>query len=127
MIGTVISVALAVIYFFGARALMELFFAEEEIVEIGIDIMHIIIFVVILQIAQVIYMGCLRGAGDTLYTAIASTISVTLVRTLGSYFFGYVLNLGIAGIWVGVIADQLSRFLFASIRFRRGKWTEIRI
>ena len=127
MIGTVISVALAVIYFFGARALMELFFVEEEIVEIGIDIMHIIIFVVILQIAQVIYMGCLRGAGDTLYTAIASTISVTLVRTLGSYFFGYVLNLGIAGIWVGVIADQLSRFLFASIRFRRGKWTEIRI
>ena len=106
---------------------MELFFVEEEIVEIGIDIMHIIIFVVILQIAQVIYMGCLRGAGDTLYTAIASTISVTLVRTLGSYFFGYVLNLGIAGIWVGVIADQLSRFLFASIRFRRGKWTEIRI
>ena len=72
-------------------------------------------------------MGCLRGAGDTLYPAIASTISVTLVRTLGSYFFGYVLNLGIAGIWVGVIADQLSRFLFASIRFRRGKWTEIRI
>ena len=127
MIGTVISEALAGIYFFWARGLMEVFFVEEEIVEIGIDIMHIIIFVVILQIAQVIYMGCLRGAGDTLYTAIASTISVTLVRTLGSYFFGYVLNLGIAGIWVGVIADQLSRFLFASIRFRRGKWTEIRI
>ncbi len=127
MIGTVISVALALIYFFGARGLMELFFAEEEIVEIGIDIMHIIIFVVILQIAQVIYMGCLRGAGDTLYTAIASTISVTLVRTIGSYFFGYVLQMGIAGIWIGVIADQLSRFIFASIRFRQGKWTEIKI
>ena len=127
MIGTVISVALAILYFFGARWLMELFFQEEEIVEIGIDIMHIIIFVVILQIAQVIYMGCLRGAGDTLYTAIASTISVTLVRTFGSYFFGYVLHMGITGIWIGVIADQLSRFIFASIRFRQGKWTEIKI
>ncbi len=127
MIGSVISVALALIYFFGARGLMELFFEEEEIVGIGINIMRIIIFVVILQIAQVIYMGCLRGAGDTLYTAVASTISVTLVRTLGSYFFGYVLNWGITGIWIGVIADQLSRFIFASVRFRQGKWTEIKI
>ena len=89
--------------------------------------MHVIIFVVLLQIAQVIYMGCLRGAGDTLYTAIASTISVTLIRTFGSWFCCYVLGWGIIGIWMGVVADQLSRFIFASVRFRQGKWTKIRI
>jgi putative MATE family efflux protein len=127
MIGGVISVILAIVYFLGARWLMELFFEEEEIVEIGISIMHVIIVVVILQIAQVIYMGCLRGAGDTLYTAIASTISVTLVRTFGSYFFGYVLGMGITGIWFGIVADQLSRFIFATIRFRQGKWVNIKI
>ena len=127
MIGSVVSVLLALIYFLGARWLMSLFFEEQEIVSIGVSIMHVIIFVVILQIAQVIYMGCLRGAGDTLYTAIASTISVTLVRSFGSYFFGYVLGMGIIGIWFGVVADQLSRFLFATIRFRQGKWTNIKI
>ena len=128
MIGGVISVVLAFVYFFGARLLMCMFFPKEpEIVEIGVSIMHVIIFVVILQISQVIYMGCLRGAGDTLYTAIASTISVTLVRTFGSYLFGYVLHMGITGIWFGVIADQLSRFLFASLRFKQGKWTQIKI
>lgn len=128
MIGGVIAVALAIVYFSGARFLMTLFFeGEEEIISIGVSIMHVIIFVVILQIAQVIYMGCLRGAGDTLYTAVASTVSVTLVRTAGSYFFGYVLGMGITGIWFGVLADQVSRFLFGSIRFRQGKWTEIKI
>ncbi len=128
MIGGCISVALAVTYFLGAGFLMRLFFKEEEeIVAIGVNIMHIIIFVVILQIAQVIYMGCLRGAGDTLYTAIASTVSVTIMRTLGSYIFGYALGFGITGIWLFVVADQLSRFIFASIRFRQGKWTEIKI
>lgn len=106
---------------------MSLFFEEEEIVSIGVSIMHVIIFVVILQIAQVIYMGCLRGAGDTPYTAVASTISVTLVRSFGSYFFGYVLGMGIIGIWFGVVADQLSRFLFATIRFKQGKWINIKI
>lgn len=127
MIGGVIAAVLAVLYFLGARSLMSLFFREEEIVAIGVSIVHVIIFVVMLQIAQVIYMGSLRGAGDTLYTAVASTISVTIVRTLGSYFFGYVLGMGIIGIWFGVMADQLSRFIFGSIRFRRGKWTEIKI
>lgn len=127
MIGGVISVCLALIYFFGAGPLMRLFFREWEIVEIGVSIMRVIIFIVILQIAQVIYMGCLRGAGDTLYTAVASTISVTIVRTLGSYVFGYVFGLGIIGIWFGVVADQLSRFLFATIRFRQGKWIHIKI
>lgn len=128
MIGGIISVILAIVYFFGARPLMQLFFKEEkEIVDIGVNIMHVIIFVVVLQIAQVIYMGCLRGAGDTLYTAVASAFSVTVMRTLGSYIFGYTLAMGITGIWIGVVADQLSRFILASIRFRQGKWTEIKI
>ena len=127
MLGNCISVVLAVAYFFGAHWLYSLFFAEEDIVAIGVSIMHVIIFVVLLQIAQVIYMGCLRGAGDTLYTAIASTISVTLIRTLGSWFCCYVLGWGIIGIWMGVVADQLSRFIFASVRFRQGRWTKISI
>lgn len=128
MIGGIISVVLSVVYFFGAKPLMQLFFKEDrEIVDIGVSIMHVIIFVVVLQIAQVIYMGCLRGAGDTLYTAVASAFSVTVMRTLGSYIFGYTLAMGITGIWFGVVADQLSRFVFATIRFRQGKWTEIKI
>ncbi len=127
MIGAVIAVCLTVVYFFGARTLFGLFFEEEHIVEIGVSIMHVIIFVVIFQIIQVIYMGCLRGAGDTLYTAMASTISVTLIRTSISYLFGYMLGGGITGIWMGVLGDQISRFLFASIRFKAGKWTQIKI
>lgn len=127
MFGFAIATTLVFVYFFGAHWLFSLFFREEEIIAIGVNIMHVIILVVIFQICQVIYMGCLRGAGDTLYTAIGSTISVTLVRTAVSYFFGYTLGLGIVGIWMGVLGDQISRYLFASIRFRQGKWTQIKI
>lgn len=123
----IISVGLSLIYFFGARSLMQLFFEEEEIVTIGVHIMYVIIFVVLFQVTQVVYMGCLRGAGDTLYTAVASIISVTLIRTIVSYFFGYTLGIGIIGIWFGVVGDQLSRFLFGAIRFKQGKWTKIKI
>ena len=127
LIGAFIAVCLVGIYYFGASGLYHLFFREEHIVAIGVSIMHVIIFVVIFQICQVIYMGCLRGAGDTLYTAIASTISVTIIRTVVSYLFGYTLGFGIIGIWMGVLGDQIARFIFATVRFKQGKWVQIKI
>ena len=127
MFGIIISVCLVLIYFFGARPFMSLYFEEENIISIGVGIMRVIIFVVVFQISQVVYMGCLRGAGDTLYPAVASTVSVTVIRTLVSYLGGYVFGLGIIGIWLGVLGDQISRFLFASVRFKAGKWTKIKI
>ena len=126
-IGLGISVALAVIYFFGGETIYRMFFREENIITYGVNIIHCICIIVLFQVSQVIYMGCLRGAGDTAYTAVASTISVTLIRTAASYIFGFTLGLGMTGIWMGILADQVSRFLFASIRFRQGKWVTIKI
>ncbi len=126
-IGMCISISLAVIYFLGGETLYRLFFEEDNIVAYGVQIIHVVIFIVLFQVSQVIYMGCLRGAGDTTYTAIASTVSVTVIRTLFSYLCGIVFAWGIPGIWLGILADQISRFLFASIRFKAGKWTKIKI
>ena len=126
-IGLGISVALAVIYFFGGETIYRMFFREENIIAYGVNIIYCICIIVLFQVSQVIYMGCLRGAGDTAYTAVASTISVTLIRTAASYIFGFTLGLGMTGIWMGILADQVSRFLFASIRFRQGKWVTIKI
>lgn len=127
IIGFGISVVLVFAYFFGGRPLMRAFFEEPEIVEIGVLITRITIFVIIFQISQVIYMGCLRGAGDTKYTALAAILSVTVIRTVFSYVFGYSLHLGIGGVWVGILADQMSRFILGSTRFKAGKWTKIKI
>ena len=109
--GAGISVFLAVLYVFSARFLFSLFFKESHIVDIGVNIMYVIILTVIFQISQVIYMGCLRGAGDTLYTAAVSTLSVTVIRTAVSYLFGYTFGFGIVGIWLGVLGDQMSRYV----------------
>lgn len=126
-IGNGISLGLSVVYLLGGRALYRLFFTEPEIVEIGVGIMRLMVLIVVLQIAQVINMGCLRGAGDVVFTMLASTFSVTLVRTLGSYVMGYVLGLGLLGVWMGVMADQLSRFILTTWRFKSGKWTSVKI
>ncbi len=127
VIGAGISVVLSAVYLFGARPMMQLFFEEPHIVDIGVMIMYVAIAVTLFQIQQVIYMGCLRGAGDTLYTAAVSASSVAVIRTVASYVCGFVLGWGIFGIWLGVLADQLSRYILSAIRFKAGKWVKIKI
>lgn len=125
--GNAISVVLAVVYILGGRWLYHLFFAEEHIVSMGVVIMRLIVVIVILQIAQVIYMGCLRGAGDVRFTMIASTFSVTIVRTSASWLFCFGLGLGLTGIWLGIIADQFTRFVLTTWRFKSGIWTKVEV
>ena len=126
--GLSISIMLSIIYLFGGKTLFGLFFPEEpHIVQICINISYVIIVTILFQISQVIYMGCLRGAGDTKYTAKVSMISVTIIRTIFSYVCCYWLHWGIIGIWMGILADQVSRYYCGSIRFKQGKWVNIKI
>ena len=128
IMGFTISILLGLVYLFGGEFLFGLFFPEEpHIVTICIHISYVIIVTILFQISQVIYMGCLRGAGDTRYTALCSMLSVTIIRTVFSYVCCYIFHWGIIGIWMGILADQVSRYCFASVRFKQGKWVNIKI
>lgn len=125
--GAAISLVLAVCYLLGGRFLYSLYFQEAHIIAMGVEIMRIIVIIVVLQISQVIYMGCLRGAGDVLFTTVASTISVTFIRTISSYGLCYTAGLGLIGIWLGIVCDQLCRLILTRWRFRSGVWTKVKI
>ncbi len=127
MIGGVISIILCIIYLAGAQWLMGLFFKEREIIKIGVSVMYVVVATVLFQVRQCIYTGSLRGAGDTRYTAFSAAFSVTILRTVISYFCCYVLNWGLIGVWMGILGDQIARFCFGSIRFKQGKWVNIKI
>lgn len=73
--------------------------------------MRILCVILFLQIEQVVILGCLRGAGDTKYTALVSLISVAIIRPGASWLLGYPLGLGLLGVWLGTFADQIVRFL----------------
>ena len=45
-----------------------MYFDEPETIRIGVQIMRVMVLIVLMQVAQVIYMGCLRGAGDVRFT-----------------------------------------------------------
>ncbi len=126
-IGLTIAITLSIIYFLGSRWFLGLFFDEKSIIDIGISVMYFAVATVIFQIPQCIYTGSLRGAGDTRYTAFTAAFSVAVLRTIIAYVCCYTLGLGLIGVWMGILGDQMVRYLFGMIRFKQGKWVNIRI
>ncbi len=125
--GNLISIVVGIVFLIFGRAIFSLFFTEPDIVDTGVMLSRIIALIVLLQIPQVVYMGCLRGAGDVVFTMIASTISVTCIRTAVSWISCYALGFGIAGVWFGVVADQLCRLSMTTWRYSTGKWMSYKL
>ncbi|MBR4962057.1 MAG: MATE family efflux transporter, partial [Clostridia bacterium] len=79
------------------------------------------------QVSQVIYRGCLNGAGDTKYTAVVSFISIALVRPVLTYVLCYPVGLGVYGAWISLFLDQVTRFGFTTHRFGGSNWYKRKI
>lgn len=72
-----------------------------------------------------IFMGALRGAGDTRSMMYVIVLSITLVRLPATWALAFALKLGIAGIWFATAMDWGCRALGLWLVYRRGVWKTI--
>ena len=126
-LGLICAFLVATVYFLFGKQIFMLFSQEAPILEYGSVIMRILSITLFFQIEQVVLFGCLRGAGDTRFTALVSLISVTCIRPGMSWLLCYPLGIGLIGAWLGTFCDQVLRFILTSIRFRKGQWIKIRL
>lgn len=126
-IGIIMSVLLFCLFMFGGGMLVLMFTDDPYIIEQGTAVMRIIAVVSPAQISQVIFTGCLRGAGDTKFTAAMSMISIGVIRPLLAYVLCYTVGMGIIGAWLALLFDQYLRFILSDLRFTYGKWTKIKL
>ena len=126
-VGMVCSLVLAVVYFLLNDQIFRLFSDDPEILVYGPMMMFFVVIIVLFQIAQVIYSGCLKGGGDTRFVALVSLLSVSIMRPMAGWLFVYPLNMGLMGAWIGLTMDQGMRMLLTFIRFKSDKWLKIKI
>ncbi len=126
-IGFVCSAVVSVIYIVFGRMLFSLFSDTPQVLHDGTIIMWLMCAIVLIQISQVVFSGCLRGAGDNRYITMVSFINIGILRPLLSWLFSTFFGFGIIGAWIGMLMDQGIRLLMTSIRFYRGKWTSIQL
>ena len=132
-IGLVISVILSLLLLVGGRWFTGLFLNGEtsmsraELLAMGTEVNYFIMVIVLLQISQIIFSACLRAAGDVRYTLVGALISVAGIRTAVTLLLFFFTDLGLIGVWIGILSDQLSRFLLMGHRFRKGNWVNLKI
>ncbi|MGE5605270.1 MAG: MATE family efflux transporter [Bacteroidota bacterium] len=78
------------------------------------------------QSTQLTLAGALRGAGDTMYPLYASIIGIWVFRVGATYLFVNVFGWGLIGAWIALVTDQYIRSVVIYLRFRSGKWKDIK-
>ena len=126
-LGVCFASILCVIFLTCSSPIFRLFSDDAEVLGYGAFLMRMISLIIFMQITQVIYTGCLRGGGDTKFTAFVSLISVAMIRPFSGWLFCYPLNMGLLGAWLGLTVDQLMRLTLSYLRFKSGKWTRYKI
>ena len=126
-IGLVLGVLLLVLFSLWGGGIVGWFSDDAQVIETGAELMMVLAVVCPFQISQVIFSGCLRGAGDTRYMAVVSMISVAMIRPILTYVLIYTVGVGVIGAWVALFVDQVSRFSFAAVRFYSQKWCKVKL
>ena len=100
---------------------------DPMVIDTGIKLMMMLAAICPFQISQVIFSGCLRGAGDTRYMAVVSMLTVALLRPILTYILVYPVAMGVLGAWVAILVDQTMRFGFSAVRFYSQKWCKVQL
>jgi putative efflux protein, MATE family len=121
------STAVFILFAISGKDMIRLFSSDTQILDVGRVILIFMGIIVFGQSAQMVFMGCLRGAGDTMYTAIISMFSITLLRPALAFLFAYTLGWGLIGAWGALLADQYLRLVLTYRRFSSGNWVSIKL
>ena len=125
--GVIVSLVIASIMFICGRLITGMYSDDAIIIALASDMLKIIAVVNPIVNARTIYTSALRGAGDVKFTAVTSFISMLALRPLLALLLVNVFNLGLTGVWIAFSSDFVTSFFIIWARYRRGKWTQIKI
>ena len=126
-IGLTLSTIMSFVFIFGRRGLIRMFTPEEEIITTGSYLILILAVITFAQISQFIISGALRGAGDAKFVAFVALVTIGILRPGLAWVFAIPMDLGLIGVWLAFLADQIIRLALNYARFATGKWMHIRL
>jgi len=116
----------ATTFIFGER-LISIFISDPEVIRIGALGLKIWAFAMPGMAINQTLAGALRGAGDTRWVMLLSTIGMWTMRVGGGALLVFLLHLGAPGAWAGAVLDHNVRAGFMWWRFASGKWKNIEV
>ena len=93
--------------------------ARDQIVAIGVGLLAMAALFQLVDGAQAIALGLLRGVQDTTVPMVMAAVSYWVIGMPCSYYFGFVLGYEGIGVWMGLVVGLACAAVLLSARFWR--------
>ena len=122
-----IFAAVAVLYFTIPETLIRLFTESKDIISIARRPLRLYAAMAIFLAPTLVVSGGLRGAGETRFPMIIMFLSRFFIRLPLCWSLSIRAGLGLFGVWIGMCSDFLIRSIVLTLKFRQGKWKQIKV
>jgi MATE family multidrug resistance protein len=108
------------------KPLMLFWTSDAKVIEAGINILICAAIYQVFHAARIIYSGSLRGAGDTVWLAIVSSLSAVIILGAGGVLIViFFPSLGSVGPWIAAAISMIAVGIANRWRFKSNRWMKI--
>ena len=119
---------IGILFLFLPRQLLAIFgMHDSAVVEIGVQLLRVLSLSGLFIAVALTYTGGLQGTGDTRSPLYISIISQMIVPLGICFVIQQTSTLDPIDIWLAILAGHVTRCALSVIRFRQGKWKEIKV
>lgn len=119
--------ALGALFLFLPTPIMRIYTDELEVVQVGVSILRILGSVQVFNAIGIVLSPALIGAGDMWFILSVEIGNTYLAYLPLAWLLGVYLGFGMVGAWSAEVIYVLLYALVMALRFRGGRWKEIRI
>ncbi|MGD6817136.1 MATE family efflux transporter [Metabacillus sp. 84] len=102
--------------------LMKMFTDNEEIIQLGASVLLLSVVLETGRTMNIVLINSLRAAGDAQFPVWMGMISMVGMSVPLGYFLVFQLDMGLAGIWLAIAADEWTRAVIMFFRWKSRKW-----
>lgn len=101
---------------------MRFFTTNEEIIEIGASVLALAIILETGRTMNITIIASLRASGDARFPVMMAVISMLGISLPLGYYFVFILDLGLVGIWLAISVDEWIRAIMMTWRWKSRVW-----
>jgi len=108
----------AILFTFGNHVLPWIYTSDNRVISIAAQLLIIAAFFQLFDGTQVVGLGVLRGMGDVNIPTFITFIAYWVIGLPVGYLLGIKFNMGVSGVWYGLVLGLLTASLLLFIRFQ---------
>ncbi|HEO0698351.1 TPA: MATE family efflux transporter [Streptococcus agalactiae] len=118
-IGLVLMILISSFMLLAGKPLTQLFTNNPSAIKGSLIVILLSFVGVPATIGALVYTAAWQGLGNAKLPFYTTTIGMWLIRVVLGYLLGIVFELGLLGVWMATIADNIFRWLFLKVRYHR--------